>query len=67
MYAQLGITLTAEAQAAMEAWLERKQVRHGGHRARLIDFDLDEEGVMADPVFAEYCERFGVACPGGHS
>ena len=52
LYSALGMELTAEAQAAMEAWLEKKQVFHGAHKPRLADFGLSKESVMTDPTFS---------------
>ena len=54
--------LTHAAREAMERWLRQQQVRYGGHKPRLEDYGLSDAGVMKDPVFQRYCERYGVEC-----
>lgn len=62
IYAQLGLELTAEARASMEAWLREKEVRHGGHKAQLETFGLSAKAIMkGSHVFRQYCEDYGVA------
>jgi hypothetical protein len=60
IYDWLGDPLTAEAEAAMRAWLAANpQHKHGRHRYRLEDFGLDRDEVSR--AFATYRERFGIA------
>ncbi len=59
IYEFLGMELTTQAMAGMEAWLERNnQHKHGAHRYSLADFGLDEETVDRRLMF--YRERFSI-------
>lgn len=57
LYGWLGLELTDETRARMQAWLDAHPPgRHGGHRYTLGEFGLDE-GVVADAM-EMYTERF---------
>ena len=58
IYAHFGMELGAKARSAMEAWLQRKRVRHGGHRFELASFGLAASEVTARPVWRSYCEEY---------
>ena len=66
VYQQLGLELTAEAKAAMRAWLDTKQVDHGKHKFELGDFGLSEASVAQRPTFRRYCDEFGLEECSGH-
>lgn len=58
IYARFGMAFTAEARGAMEAWLQTRQVRHGGHSFELGSFGLDAEDIAARPVWVKYAKTF---------
>ena len=58
IYAHFGMELGAKARSAMQAWLQRKRVRHGGHRFELASFGLAASEVTARPVWRSYCEEY---------
>lgn len=59
IYAWMGRTLRPEARAAMEAYLRANpQHKHGRHRYRAADFELDPAAVRAD--LTAYRARFRV-------
>ena len=58
-YARLGLPWTAEAEAAIRAWVDANpRGRHGEHRYRLADWGLDRARVHAS--FRFYLDRCGV-------
>ncbi|UXJ50284.1 sulfotransferase family protein [Pseudomonas citronellolis] len=59
IYAFFGLTLDAEVQAHMRAWIaESPTTRHGEHRYSLEQFGLDAKQIRAE--FADYIARFGL-------
>ena len=69
VYDRFGMTLSAEAEARMQRFLEgHPKDRHGAHRYSLGAFGLDAGDLR--PRFKSYCERFGLepeaAEPGPH-
>lgn len=64
LYEHFGWTLTAEARAAMAAYLAgRPRGKHGAHTYSLGDFGIDADEVRGR--FADYQAYFGVAEEGG--
>ena len=63
LYAWLGEELTAEAQAGMQAWLDKNpQGKFGKHAYGLEQLGLSKETLM--PLFANYLQRFDVESEG---
>ena len=60
VYAFLGLDLTADVMAAMQAYIDRSSHEHGfaRHRYRINDFGLDAD--MVDERFRAYRERFAI-------
>ncbi len=59
LYAHFDEPLTAEAEAAMRAFLaNNQQGKHGKHHYTLEEFGLTKAGVQDH--FRDYCERYGI-------
>ena len=59
VYEFLGISLSSEARARMQAFLDRHpQNEHGRHRYSLSEYGLDAKTEARR--FRDYCERFGI-------
>lgn len=57
----VGEKVSAESHTIMKEWLATGQVHAGKHPVNLTDFGLSTEAMLANPVFTEYCQEFGVA------
>jgi len=57
VYDRLGLTLSAEAERAMAAWIEADKKAHVEHKHHLREFGVSEQQVRDD--FAPYMARFG--------
>lgn len=65
VYEKIGLDFPADVRLKMQAWLKKRQVRHGGHKYALADFGLDAaEMVASSEVFSDYCAEHGLAGPG---
>lgn len=57
----MGSKVSGERRTTMQEWLDLGQSHAGQHPVDLADFGLTKEGILASPVFGEYCKEFGVA------
>ncbi len=63
VYAQLGDTFTAEAEAGIQAWLDdNPQDKFGRHEYKLAQYGLSVESLT--PMFERYLSRYDVAREG---
>jgi hypothetical protein len=62
LYRHFGLTLTAQTEARMRAWLDAHPRKAGGARHRAEDYGLTDAGLRQS--FAEYRRRRGYADPG---